>query len=346
MVKQQRGQALIIIAVCLLAIVGLLALVVDTGRAYIDHSRLQRAVDSAVLAGVQKLPSKSSSEAEALAQEAFNYNMNQKVTSDTKLGVKNYNTQITALAGNPRDPGNLDRLFVTADTTVYNQLAGFLGYDSWPIMAQAGARIGPIGAIEHWIPIGVEEGAIELYTHYRLGNTTHNTSDNMNGEARPYVPLNRGNLRQGVSTTIKSTLTVGQKVDILQNPNIKDVCSGVDDRIRNKVGTKGCFEIDDTVPTTEGLNLIGKGYRKDWGYGQDPRLVYVPFVRQIDRNSVQVVGFGLFYIEYAHYDTNAFGTDSELSELVGFFVQTIVEGPISDESFNYGVMGIEYIDFL
>lgn len=345
MLRKKKGQALIVITVTLMAIIGMMALVVDTGRAYIDHSRLQRAADAAVLAGVQELPDNDDSEARRIAQEAFDLNMNLAQTSSPS-DPKVVNYQMTSLAGNPRNPQQVDRLLLTVDSTVNNQLAHFLGYPDWPIVAQAGARSGPIGRVEHWIPIGVEEGSIELYEHYRLGNTDHSLGSNSNGHKRMYVPLQNGNLRDEVANTIRNPISAGQTKNIAMNANIQDICDGIENRMRQKIGVAGCFNVDQATPNTNGLNIIGPGTRNDWSYGDDPRLVYVPFVKQTANNTVEIVGFGLFYIEYAHYDSQAVGTQEPLTEIVGFFVRTVMEGPVLDDADNYGVIGVEYIDFL
>lgn len=341
MLQKRKGQALIVITITLMALIGMLALVIDTGRAYIDHSRLQKSVDAAVLAGVQELPSNNDAEALRIAREAFDANMNSGVA-----GHKDVNYQITPIAGNPKSPDQIDRLFLTADMTVTNQLANFLGYPDWPIVAQAGARSGPIGRIQHWIPIGVEEGPIELYEHYRLGNTEHALGENSNGHRRNFVPLQNGNIKDEVANTIKSSISAGQVKNIAKNVDILDVCEGVGNRMRQKIGVEGCFNVDEATPNTDGLNIVGPGVRKDWAYGDDPRLVYVPFVKQSTKDTVEIVGFGLFYIEYAHYDSQALGTQEPLTEIVGYFVRTIMEGPILDNAENYGVTGIEYLDFL
>lgn len=345
MQRKSKGQALIVVSVTLMVLIGMLALVVDTGRAYIDHSRLQRSVDAAVLAGVQELPNSDDKEAIRIAREAFDANMNLSETESNGKS-KEVNYQITSIAGNAKSPDQKDRLFLTVDTKVTNQLANFLGYPDWPIVAQAGARSGPIGQVEHWIPIGVEEGNIELYEHYRLGNTEHALGSESNGHKRIYVPLQNGNLKDEVANTIRTSISAGQSKNIIKNANIKDVCDGIDNRMRQKNGVKGCFNVDDATPNTDGLNVVGPGVRKDWSYGDDPRLVYVPFVKQTSKDTVEIVGFGLFYIEYAHYDSQAIGTQEPLTEIVGYFVQTVMEGPVLDDAENYGVIGIEYLDFM
>lgn len=329
MLQRQRGQALVVITICLMALLGMLALVVDTGRAYIDHSRLQRAVDAAALAAVQDLP-EDPSEAEKYAKEAFDYN---------NKGDASYNV---SFVGPPNSPEKVNTAIITAQKTIKNQMAHFLGYEEWPLVAQAVARSGPISSVNHWIPIGVEEGEINLYEHMRLGNTAH-TQANDQDKKRIYYPIQRGSLRSDVANTINSNISVNQNLSVIQNPNVQQICQGINDRMSAKLAVKGCFDITEPL-NPAGLNLIGPGTRKDWAYGEDPRLVYIPFVEVIDKNTVKVKGFGLFYIEYAHYDDAALGSTAPLTEIVGYFVKTVVEGPILNEATNYGVVGIEYVD--
>lgn len=329
MVKKQRGQALVVITVCLMALLGMLALVIDTGRAYVDHARLQRAVDAAALAAVQDLPEDVST-AEKFAEDAFKYNNKGEALYEISF------------VGPPTNPDKVNTAIVTAQKTIENQMAHFLGYEEWPIVAQAVARSGPISSINHWIPIGVEEGEINLYEHMRLGNTTH-TQANDQDKKRIYYPLQRGDLRSDVANTINSNISVNQNLQVIQNPDVKKICQGLNDRLTARLSVKGCFDSTDTFDPA-GLNIVGPGMRKDWAYGEDPRLVYIPFVEVVDKNTVKVKGFGLFYIEYAHYDEDALGSTSSLTEIVGYFVKTVVEGPVMNDTTNYGVVGIEYVD--
>jgi Putative Flp pilus-assembly TadE/G-like/von Willebrand factor type A domain len=55
-VRRQDGQVLPLVAVCLVALVGLAAIVVDIGRVYVAQQQLKSAVDSAALAAGQHLP--------------------------------------------------------------------------------------------------------------------------------------------------------------------------------------------------------------------------------------------------------------------------------------------------
>src|SRR5439155_11870816 len=48
--KHQSGQAIVLIALMIMVLIGMLGLAIDGGRAYIDRRELQDAVDAAVLA--------------------------------------------------------------------------------------------------------------------------------------------------------------------------------------------------------------------------------------------------------------------------------------------------------
>ena len=63
----ERGQALVIVVLFLVVLLGMAAMVIDVGYAYYAHRSLQAQADAAALAGAQELP--DSARAEALAYE-------------------------------------------------------------------------------------------------------------------------------------------------------------------------------------------------------------------------------------------------------------------------------------
>lgn len=340
-----RGQATIITALLIVAIVTMLGFVLDTGRAYIDHTRLQKSVDSAALAAVQEFPSKSKTSAEIEASKAFEANLNRTVTNNdaNEITMRQTSVQYNAMKGNAYDQENYDRMLVTARSEIKNVFGGILGFNKFPLVAQAGAKTGPIGALSEWYPLGITIDQIEFYQHYRISNDNHKDVNN----PVEFVPIEKGMLKENVANGIKSRLKVGDIVK-RDTEDIKNVCDGINQRFQIKIGTQGCFDVSETKPDTPGANHIGKGEVKQWSYGEDPRLVYLPVVQKKSgsNDEYQVVGFTLFYIEYAHYDPNAYGADVHITELVGYFVKTIIEGPINGNSPNFGVQGIEYINFL
>lgn len=337
MFKKNNGQAMIIITVCLLAILSLMALVFDTGRIFLEHSKLQRGVDASALAGAQSLPADDGSasliEAEENATKAAELN---------NSPTENLTVDFAATTGAENNRKNM--IIVTNEKTINTRMASLFGYPQWTIVTSAVARTGPISTINHWIPLAILDTneSIELYTHIRIGNTTH-TQGKATDIMKNYIPIKYSSIRQDVANTIGSKASVGQKLSIDKNFNAENVCEGINDRIQGRLGVKGCFKVNENIDLS-GLNIVGPGSRIDWAYGSDPRLVYIPFVKVVDNNYVEIVGFGLFYIEYAHYDPTPFGGNEPLTELVGYFVRTVSEGPIEDSSVDYGVVGIEYVD--
>ncbi|MFN8557785.1 MAG: TadE/TadG family type IV pilus assembly protein [Dehalococcoidia bacterium] len=65
---RERGQALVIVAMLLVPIMGLVALAIDVGNLAVTRRRLQNAVDAAALAGISQLPS-DRTEARQLADD-------------------------------------------------------------------------------------------------------------------------------------------------------------------------------------------------------------------------------------------------------------------------------------
>lgn len=64
--KQESGQALVIVAVSLVALLGITAFSVDLGGAYNAKAKLQAAADAAALAGAQDLPATATAESTAM----------------------------------------------------------------------------------------------------------------------------------------------------------------------------------------------------------------------------------------------------------------------------------------
>jgi Putative Flp pilus-assembly TadE/G-like len=65
--KDERGQALVISAITITVLLGMSAVVLDVGRAYLGQRSLQAAADASALAGAQALP--SSADATAVARQ-------------------------------------------------------------------------------------------------------------------------------------------------------------------------------------------------------------------------------------------------------------------------------------
>ena len=65
--RDERGQVIVLLAVTLVVLLGMGALVIDVGRAYVVKRHLQASVDAAALAGAQALPDASAATSAAYA---------------------------------------------------------------------------------------------------------------------------------------------------------------------------------------------------------------------------------------------------------------------------------------
>jgi Flp pilus assembly protein TadG len=72
----QRGVVAVIVAICMIVLLGSAALAVDLGFTYVQKHRLQAAVDFALLAGAQKLPDSASAISDAQSFLNANWKLN------------------------------------------------------------------------------------------------------------------------------------------------------------------------------------------------------------------------------------------------------------------------------
>lgn len=422
---QKRGQAAILITMCLIGILSLLAVVVDTGRIYVEHTKLQKAVDSAVLAAAQELPpgkKMPKEDIEKIVYQALIYNLrageikiqkNDNVNDyllpsdaihDTVEIVKEEEENYTSIE-KLKNSGTVDIQFlVPADTieaqetvisvtvhkSIDTRLSTLLGYNKWTISAQRIARNGPIGSIPEFVPIAVVTKVdmnnkplkIPYRETIRLSNTTHNISDRT--PLYTYVPFSSYSGITGKNASIfnmfknsitSATIKTSKSANIIETriTNREDsktifseMCKGIEERIRSGSAGKntvGCINSDDVIlEGSKPYNITSINGSIRFSYGDDPRLILVPIVQTTNgtynslatrQRSFKVIGFGMFYIQYAHYTsyppggeqfTNTRGDTVAMTELVGYFTDSVIEGPINPESYDYGLTGVEFVD--
>lgn len=227
--KQKNGQAAILITVCLIGIVSLLALVLDTGRIFVEHSKLQRGVDAAVLAAAQDLPigkkingTPSTEESiKEIVTTALSYNLESKKQTYTKnenlnkflhfsdnedLGTKSITKEAVTLEkdytvdiqfSTPANSISGDKtiIAITISRKMKTRLAMILGYNEWVISAQQLAMIGPIQSVPNVLPLAV---VVDTDKHGKpkeipLNQTVRlsNTTHDSNVENQlTYIPVN------------------------------------------------------------------------------------------------------------------------------------------------------------
>ncbi len=124
--SNQRGQVAVFVGIALVALVGVLAYVIDTGSIYESRRSFQTVADSAALAGAQELPNTSNA-----VQAAIDYAAMHEVTLDPS----DIDIESTFVAD--------DTIKVTAsDMNKETLFAGIFGANSTEVGADATAMVG------------------------------------------------------------------------------------------------------------------------------------------------------------------------------------------------------------
>lgn len=125
--ESDRGAAAVVVAVMLVALLGMAAIAVDAGALYAERRQMQTAADAAALAGVQNLPASPVS-AVAHAQQYVGRNTSGADSVSFQI-ASTYATNDTITA-------------VVQDTGMQTFFARFLNIDSASVGAQATAVVG------------------------------------------------------------------------------------------------------------------------------------------------------------------------------------------------------------
>jgi Flp pilus assembly protein TadG len=134
--RRERGQILPLVAVALVALLGISAFAIDVGFAYYAKRQLQSATDAAALAGAQDLPNAVTAVATAASYAAANTPSNLSSMSFT------YQTKCTAtaiVATGCNSAVNPNALVVTGSATTNTWFAKIFGWTSFSVSARANA---------------------------------------------------------------------------------------------------------------------------------------------------------------------------------------------------------------
>ncbi|MDT3701401.1 MAG: pilus assembly protein TadG-related protein [Thermincola sp.] len=140
--RDVSGATMVITAAAFSVLLGFTALSVDVGVLFLEHTRLSRAADAAVLAGAQELPDISRAESAARDYGQRNGIDNNQFT----INFSNNNKQISGIASK-----YVDLYF-----------ARVFGKDSSLVRGRAVARVAPVKAVTGLIPIGINDILLPL----------------------------------------------------------------------------------------------------------------------------------------------------------------------------------------
>jgi hypothetical protein len=249
--KDERGQAIVLMVLSLVVIMGMAALVLDVGNWYHTKRRLQGTADAAALAGAQLLPDNSSG---AQSQALTYANKNGGDVAGANITVS------TTLVPN-------DTISVRARKTDPGIFSGILGIASADIDARAKARVGPPTQARYVAPMVVfcdhpliHNCAGDSEPDFGPGNPTTMDYDPM-GAPGAYGMLNLegGNGTPGSSDEAEWILHGFDKYLGLGNyrsdPGAKFSSSNIQDALQARMGTVLLFPVFRTLDE-QGQNAV------------------------------------------------------------------------------------------
>jgi hypothetical protein len=280
--KGEKGSVALIAAVSLVVLLGFSALVLDLGMVYTEGSRLQNALDSAVLAAVQELP------ADNTASTDWSNAVNTAVLYAGDNGYALAAADFTPVYKDNISTNEIIGIRALSSEEVDFNFAKVLGIDSGTVSKKAAAGIYPAGVVTGAIPLcvsanslssAIEAGVVTDLT-IKCSSNSGDIGIDTTGVSGWFGALRFDGSGASVYTELLSygysgMIYVGQILD-MENGNM----SG---------------------PTLDGFttryNSCSSGCTVESHDADCPRLVYIPVVDVISGSQVQVVSFAAFFLE-------------------------------------------------
>ena len=304
----------VIIGLLSVALVGLLAYVIDEGSIYESRRSFQTVADSAALAGAQELPEDPS----AAVQAAIDYAAMHEVPPEG-LNVVIEDTFVS----------NDTIRVIAADMNKQLYFGGIFGMDSTPVGADATALVGSPPEYNNVVPLGILEDDWAPGIEYELKWGPQEDGHN-HGNFGPLALGGTGgnNYSNNITNGYSGALQVGDVVETEPGNMMGPTTQGVDDRINN-------FPDYDFNSFLDLANFVNGEYilsdNMDSQFVMCPIIDWVPF----GRDEVTILGFVPFII-----------TRISGSEVHGTFIDEaliITKGGIVAAS-SYGIRIIRLID--
>lgn len=313
--NNEHGDALIIVAVSMVFILGILALVIDLGLAYLSTGEQQKAADAAVYSAGRLLPIETGNTAKInqIKNSAVNYaSMNgfADLTQDDIILGKISNGQFTEIR-------------VTVDKSVPMYFAKLFGIDYLDLSRSAVAKLSPVIRTSGVAPIGLTKE--EMDARIASNNLTHVTLKYgvQSGSTSFFGALDLDGQGGGASD-YRIWITQGYAGEI----SVGDVLL---EESGNMVGpTYQGFEERYIACTHFGALSGGMGCTTENFEASCPRIVKVPIYSfGIDKKTVIVEGFAAFLLENQTND----------GYITGSFLNMVSNGASSGSNVGEGTEG-------
>lgn len=311
LIKQQDGNALVLVAIMMVVLIGFAAIAIDTGRLYFEKSNLQKDLDAAVLAGAQDLVI-SQSHAVATAIEIAGKNGIVLTADDIETGDN----------------------FIEINKTTNKDLtfARVLGFDNSNVFALARAEIdGALIRREGVVPVGILDteysDGIPYAMHFQPGNSD-NASISGNFGFLDIEDPDNNNLKDAIMNGADMEISESDEdVHELTKTGLSwgQVEAGFEWRIQQDEDTPACNTYETATSSCY-------------------RTIFVPMVETYEeangKTFVKITGFASFWID-------AVTQDHGDKLVTGRFIDTITFGEfreLQDENDeNYGVSKVRLV---
>jgi Flp pilus assembly protein TadG len=307
--RDEAGQSLVLVALAMTAVVGMLAVALDGGYAYLERRRMQNAADAAVYGGVKVLGSRvnNSAAVEMTIIKEINRYAEMNGTPDSNgIAADQYNSNVQAyfldannqpfgsqIGLNGSVPANTAAIMVQTRIQYPNFIAAAIGSPTMLVSAFSVGACGPIKGLSNLVPIGVKEFPYVFGSNYTIWDRE--------SDADPRT----GNI-QGAYRGWLNYLDINFSGGNHSNANDKDWMDN---------GFQGTVNVGDWVGGSPGV-------RSSTIMAAEARLgdvVFVPIYDQIVNADYHVIGFAAFKLVDATHQ----GSDKYI---VGQFVRYAIPG--------------------
>ncbi len=323
----EDGFALIMVAVCMPALLGIAALLVDVGHAYSEKRHLQNAADAAALAASSYLPSTDLS---VLTQA-----QNAAVDFAARNGVTITTADVTFTSTSVEN----DTAHVTTRSMLPTSFAQAIGISTTAVRATGGAALGSmVGAIGvmPWGMTPPQPDGFVFGQEYCMKLAAVGTCNT--GRPSDFQIMDVDDTGNS-GASYYSGLIVSGSATIVRAGEVKNIITG------NKAGPTdqgvGCTgnsgRITDNTQTFSDVIQAnaGGGYTVlDWS---SPRLALIPVIQTVDDFRVLVTGFAVFFIDDCGPNAS----------VVGRFIDTVVPKGIWGPYYagaDYGTRSIRLVE--
>ncbi|MEH7225122.1 Tad domain-containing protein [Bacillus sp. JJ1566] len=308
--KEQSGMTMILVSLGMFMIMGFSAIVVDAGMLYLEKSRLQKALDAAVLGGAQLLKN-SEDAAEGLAIEIADKN------------------GYTVTEGEIKAEGN--SIEIEKKVTKGLFFARVLGFTETDVAARAKAEIqNTLLAGSEIVPVAVEVGE---YDSFKNGNefTLNFHPGQGNNEANSSISGNFGflaidgpggnDLKEGIMNGSDMELydPTSHELFVWTKTGLSwgNVKAGFEYRINEDKDKDNCQRYVDADNTCE-------------------RIVTIPLIETFEnvegKSMVKIVGFAAFYVERV-----------QQHKVIARFKEIVRDGTFGPGKY-YGISGVKLVN--